>query len=70
MINKRIIFQQTFYKLNPLIFNYIYKSGKIVGYKRTKDNQNAFIIQFQDLTRIWMFKNEIKFINNSEIIHQ
>lgn len=65
MINKKVIFQQTVYKLNPLIFSYIYKSGRIVGYKRMKGNINIPIIQFQDLTRIWMFKHEIQFTNNN-----
>ena len=54
-----------YHKLNPKILYYMYKSGKIVGYKNIYKEHKVIIIQFYDLMRIWILSSEIKyFIKN------
>nr|YP_009296942.1 cytochrome b6-f complex subunit [Ceramium japonicum]AOM66285.1 cytochrome b6-f complex subunit [Ceramium japonicum] len=54
-----------YYKLNSKILYYKYKSSKIVGYKSIYKKNKVVIIQFCDLTRIWILSNEIQyFIKN------
>ena len=62
MIDEKIHVKEIYKKLNPYIFNYIYKLGKIVGYKKINHNQYATIIELNDFRRIWMLTCEIQFI--------
>lgn len=50
-----------YHKLNPIILHYIYKNGEIVGYHNIDSKKKVAIIQFYDLTRIWILENELKY---------
>jgi hypothetical protein len=60
-MNKLINLQKMYHKLNPTILYYMYKSGEIVGYKNIYEKHQVTIIQFYDLTRIWLLSSELKF---------
>ena len=54
-----------YHKLNPQILYYMYTYGKIVGYKNIYKKHKVAIIEFYDLTRIWILNNELTyFIKN------
>lgn len=63
IINLPIIY----HKINPKISYYMYKTGEIVGYKKTYKKQRVAIIQFYDLTRVWILENELKDFKNKDI---
>nr|QCI04503.1 cytochrome b6-f complex subunit PetP [Antithamnion hubbsii] len=56
-------FQEISSQTNIKITQYIYQTGKIVGYKKIYNNMIVPLIQFKDLTRIWILPNEIKLHN-------
>lgn len=60
-MNRLINSRQKSYKLQPQILYYLYKSGKIVGYKNINKINKVTIIQFYDLTRIWILSHELKY---------
>lgn len=60
-MNKTINLKKMYYKLNPKILYYMYKYGEIVGYKNIYKQHKVTIIQFYDLTRIWILDKEIKY---------
>nr|YP_009295755.1 hypothetical protein Schim_009 [Schimmelmannia schousboei]AOM64690.1 hypothetical protein Schim_009 [Schimmelmannia schousboei] len=57
-MKKLITIKEINYKVNLKILYYLYKRGKIVGYKQIY-NQYAPIIEFSDYTRLWMLPQEI-----------
>ena len=63
IMHKLVTFQEIPSQANIKITQYIYQSGKIVGYKKIYNNIIVTLIQFKDLTRIWMLPNEIKLHN-------
>ena len=60
-MDQTIKLNKMYHKLNPKLLYYMYKSGHIVGYKNICKNNKVAIIQFYDLTRIWILKNELKY---------
>lgn len=62
-MHKFVTFQEISSQTNIKITQYIYQTGKIVGYKKIYNNMIVPLIQFKDLTRIWILPNEIKLHN-------
>ncbi len=62
-MHKLVTFQEMPSQINIKIAQYIYQTGKIVGYKKIYNNMIVPLVQFQDLTRIWILPNEIKLHN-------
>jgi len=60
-MNKVINLKKMDHKLNPKILYYMYTYGEIVGYKNICKTNKVAIIQFHDLTRIWILNNELKY---------
>lgn len=57
-----------YHKLNPIILYYIYKNGEIVGYQNINSKNKVAIIQFYDLTRVWILENELKYFTQNKKI--
>jgi len=62
-MHKLVRFQEISSQTNIKITQYIYQTGKIVGYKKIYNNMIVPLIQFKDSTRIWILPNEIQ-LNN------
>lgn len=49
-------------KTNLKIVHYLFKAGTIIGQKIIDKKYIVPIIEFKDYTRIWMFPEELEFI--------
>lgn len=65
--NYNLNVKQIHKRLHTQIHNKLYAKIYIIGKKKLTNNILVHIIEFEDHTRIWMFKEEIEFIKKYQL---